>query len=115
MKGIVPREDPKRGFDVELTIDSTMQRILTNAMSGRDSAAGVIEVETGAILGIVSKPTYDPNVWSGRLTRRRKQAIDNDPHKPMVDKSVQAYFPGSVYKVVTAFAAMDLACWIRWS
>ena len=36
MKGIVPREDPKRGFDVELTIDSTMQRILTNAMSGRD-------------------------------------------------------------------------------
>ncbi|MBV71372.1 MAG: penicillin-binding protein 2 [Myxococcales bacterium] len=109
MEGIVPREDPKRGFDVELSIDAKIQRMLTSAMSGRDSgAAVVIEVQTGAVLGIVSKPTFDPNVWSGRLTRRRKQAIDNDPHKPMVDKSVQAYFPGSVYKIVTAFAAMDL-------
>ena len=109
MRGIVPREDPKRGFDIHLTVDGRIQRILTRALSGKDSGAAVVlDVQTGAVLGIVSKPTFDPNIWSGRLTRRRKLAIDNDPRKPMVDKSVQAYFPGSVYKIVTAFAAMDL-------
>ena len=64
--GYRAREDPKRGFDIHLTVDGRIQRILTRALSGKDSGAAIVlDVQTGAVLGIVSKPTFDPNIWSG--------------------------------------------------
>jgi penicillin-binding protein 2 len=66
-----------------------------------------MDPQTGELLGIVSKLGFDPNVWSGYLTSKMKQEIDNNPFKPMLDKSVKSYFPGSIYKVVTALAAME--------
>ena len=66
-----------------------------------------MDVTSGDVLGLVSKPGFDPNNWSGRLTKKAKEAIDTNPYHPMLDKSVHAYFPGSVYKVVTAFAGIE--------
>ncbi len=108
MRDVAEHEAPQRGGDLHLTIDARLQRILDRSLRRHQSGAAIaMEVESGAILGIVSKPSYDPNQWSGRLTRAVKEAIDTNPYHPMLDKSVHAYFPGSVYKIVTAFAAMD--------
>jgi len=109
MSEIVRREEPTRGNDVQLTVDADIQKLLVRAMKSVHSGAAVmIDTNTGAILGMVSKPAFNPNSWSGRLSRKEKDGIDQNPYKPMLDKSVHAYFPGSVYKVVTAFAGMDL-------
>ncbi|MCB9541274.1 MAG: penicillin-binding protein 2 [Myxococcales bacterium] len=105
---MVTRRPPRRGHDLRLTVDIEVQRILIDALAQYESGAAVVmDPRDGSILGIVSKPAFDPNEWSGRLTREAKQAIDENPYNPMLDKAVHAYFPGSVYKVVTAIAALE--------
>jgi penicillin-binding protein 2 len=99
---------PERGHDLWLTVDVEVQRILVEALEGHESGAAVVlDPRDGTLLGIVSKPSFDPNLWSGRLDRETWEAIRDNPFNPMLDKSVHAYFPGSVYKVVTAVAGLE--------
>jgi penicillin-binding protein 2 len=55
----------------------------------------------------LSKPTFNPNSWTGRLSAEEKADSDNNPFKPMIDKTVKAYFPGSTFKLVSAMAALN--------
>jgi penicillin-binding protein 2 len=104
----VVREQPVPGSDLVLTVDTEVQALLLQALSRFESGAIVaVDPRDGSVLGIVSKPTFDPNLWSGRLPPEVKQAVDENPYKPMIDKSVHSFFPGSVYKVVTALAALE--------
>lgn len=108
LNDMVTRRAPRRGHDVRLTVDIEVQRILAAALAPYESGAAVVmDPRDGSIRGIISKPSFDPNAWSGRLTPEAKQAIDENPYNPMLDKAVHAYFPGSVYKVVTALAALE--------
>lgn len=98
----------ERGHDLHLTVDVELQRILARALARYESgAAVVVDTRDGSVLGIVSKPSFDPNEWSGRLSTKTWRATRDNPYHPMLDKSVHAYFPGSVYKVVTALAGME--------
>ena len=100
--------EPVPGKNIVLTVDMELQRILKHALRNYETGAIVaLEPATGRILGIASKPAYNPNSWSGRLSRDEHIASDNNPYKPMLDKSLLAYFPGSVYKIITAAAALD--------
>jgi penicillin-binding protein 2 len=104
----VVREQPVPGSDLVLTVDTEVQALLLQALARFESGAIVaVDPRDGSVLGIVSKPTFDPNLWSGRLPPEVKQAIDENPYKPMIDKSVHSFFPGSVYKVVTALAGLE--------
>lgn len=99
---------PTRGQDIVLSVDAHVQMILDRALSSYESGSIVVmDPRSGELLGSVSKPSFDPNIWSGRLTSAVKHAIDNNPYKPLIDKSVHSFFPGSIYKVVTALAAME--------
>ncbi len=101
--------DPEPGHDVYLTIDVNIQRALEEAMSGYDAgAAVVVDVKTGRILAYTSRPPFDPNELSGKLSPARAVELYSSPLHPMLDKVVQGtYFPGSTYKVVTATAALE--------
>ncbi len=100
--------EPVPGSDLRLTIDARVQEIAYNAMEGYESGAVVVmDPRTGELLAMVSKPTFDPNIWSGRLTAAAKREVDENPYNPLLDKSVKSYFPGSLYKIVTAVAAME--------
>ena len=104
----VDRRAPEPGHDLVLTIDRDVQQILYDGLRGYESGgAVVVDPRDGTVIGMVSKPSFDPNEWSGRLTARGKQAIDENPYHPMLDKTVQSYFPGSVYKIVTAWAGLE--------
>ncbi len=108
MSGIQSRQAPERGHDIVLTVDVEVQKILFEALANYESgAAVVVDPRDGTVRGIISKPSFDPNLWSGRLTPEAKRLIDESPYNPMLDKSVHAYFPGSVYKIVTALAALE--------
>ncbi len=108
MAAIQSARPPERGHDIMLTVDIEVQRILHDALADYESgAAVVIDPRDGTVRGILSKPSFDPNLWSGRLTTEHKREVDESPYHPMLDKSVHAYFPGSVYKVVTALAALE--------
>ena len=101
------RDEHRRGQDLVLTIDASADTFGQELGQTPKGAAVVMDVQTGDVLGIASKPSFDPNQWSECLTRAVKSAIDSNPYNPMLDKAVHAYFPGSVYKVVTAFAGLD--------
>jgi penicillin-binding protein 2 len=103
------RIEPVAGDDVVLTIDAELQRIAERAVAPHAAAAvAIVEVKTGRVLALVSKPSFDPNVMTGHLTRAEKAMLDADPRKPFSDKTLAARFPpGSTFKFVTAIAALE--------
>jgi len=99
-------EFPRRGVDLELTLDRTIQALvedeLRHAIAMYQAEGGtiiVMEPETFGILSLASVPSYDPEDYA--------QFADQDPSRfedPAVSKQ---YEPGSVFKIVTVAAALD--------
>jgi penicillin-binding protein 2 len=100
---------PVSGHNVVLTIDADLQRIAERALRDHPAAGvAVVEVATGRILALVSKPAFDPNQMTGHLTRAEEAQLEADPYKPFLDKTLrQHYYPGSTYKFVTAIAGLE--------
>jgi penicillin-binding protein 2 len=92
-----------------LTIDADLQRAAEKAVSHTAAAAlVVVEPKTGKIRAIVSKPSFDPNVMTGHLTKAEYTLMMQDPRKPFIDKALRAtYPPGSIFKFTTALAALE--------
>jgi penicillin-binding protein 2 len=97
------------GANLILTIDAELQRLAEKAVANVPAAAVVIvEPKTGRLRAIVSKPSFDPNVMTGHLTRAEETMLLSDPRKPFIDKALRGtYPPGSVFKFVTALAALE--------
>jgi penicillin-binding protein 2 len=107
------RIDPIPGRDLRLTIDADLQVAIDKAFRG-ELAGGVVlvEVKTGRILGLYSKPSFDPNALSGAfgkaVIRDTFHRMYNDPLKPAVDKTISgSYPPGSTFKPFTALAGLE--------
>jgi penicillin-binding protein 2 len=103
------RTEPEPGSNVILTIDRDLQKIAERAV-GRQAAAAVIvvEINTGKILAMVSKPSFDPNIMTGHLTKAEETLLNSDPRLPFIDKTLKAqYPPGSTFKFVTTIAALE--------
>jgi penicillin-binding protein A len=95
---------PTVGSDLALTIDVRIQQAAVEALGSNPGAVVVLDPKTGAVLALASAPTFDP-----ARVDERWQALVDDPGRPLVDRAVQStYTPGSVFKVVTAAAALDL-------
>ena len=101
----------KRGDSLVLTVDSRLQRAASEALGGRMGAVVAVNPKTGAVLAMVTNPTYDPNATvpvPGRDTQAAWAAINADPGKPLLDRVTSGlYPPGSSFKVVTGSAALD--------
>jgi penicillin-binding protein 2 len=99
--------EPIPGANAILAIDIRLQRELEEAL-GEDHGAGVlIDIRTGEILAMVSRPGFDPNEFSLRLTRERWDEIIKDPSHPLQSRALRGvYPPGSTFKVVTAVASL---------
>ncbi|NBQ84319.1 MAG: penicillin-binding protein 2, partial [Alphaproteobacteria bacterium] len=68
----------------------------------------VLDIKTGAVKTLVSSPTYDPNVFSGRLSSKDWQTLIDNPRTPLLDRSLSGqYSPGSTFKMVVALAALE--------
>lgn len=94
---------PVQGSDVRLTIDSRLQRVAEEAMGDSSGAIVVMDPRTGEVLAMVSHPYYDPNSLEDDWPRLR-----DDPSTPLLNRATQGlYVPGSIFKTVTAAAALD--------
>ncbi len=104
-----PDRDPIPGQDIHLTLDLELQRAAYDAFEGVLAGAVVaIDVETGAILAMVSIPAIDPNLYEHPIPRTLWDEWTASPLKPFIDKTVQEhFFPGSTYKVVSALTALQ--------
>jgi penicillin-binding protein 2 len=97
------------GNHVVLTLDADVQRIAERAMRNVSAAATVVmDVDTGRVLALVSKPGFDPNEMSGHLTADAQQRIMTDRFHPLRDKTLtETYYPGSTFKAISALAALE--------
>lgn len=102
------RDFGTKGEDIQLTIDSRLQKIAENAFGDESGAAVVMDVHTGEILALVSTPSFDPNLFETGISYKDWQnLIENDRH-PMINKAIsEHYSPGSTFKVIVALAALE--------
>ncbi|WP_282826005.1 peptidoglycan D,D-transpeptidase FtsI family protein [Gulosibacter sediminis] len=100
------------GAAVEVTIDPDAQQAAWDALGDMQGAVIAIDPETGAILAMVSKPTYDPNSLAMHDDQEVIDAYNellNDPSNPLFNRAIAGNLnpPGSVFKIVVAAAALE--------
>ena len=99
---------PKAGHNLILTIDLGIQMIAEKLMEGKVGSIVVIDPNNGEILAITSKPSFDPNLFARGISENDWSALINDPQHPLQNRAIQGqYPPGSIYKIVTATAALE--------
>jgi peptidoglycan glycosyltransferase len=103
--------EPPEGGSVSLTINPRAQRAAYQGLAGRKGAVAAVNPTTGAILALVSSPSFDPNLLSSHDTsaiRADYKRLSKDPDKPMLNRALrETYTPGSTFKIVTAAAALQ--------
>ena len=91
------REEKNVGDNIVTTLDTRVQQKAYEALGQYKGAVVVIEVTTGKILAMVSKPSFDPNMIEGNW-----KDISNHSESVLLNRATQgAYAPGSVFKLVT--------------
>jgi len=97
------KEVDKKGDDVYTTLDYSLQKTAYDAMGSNRGSVVVLKVDTGEILAMVSKPSYDPN----NLSKDWKN-LNSNKNLPLLNRSVSGlYPPGSTFKVVTGISALE--------
>ncbi|MBO6281714.1 MAG: penicillin-binding protein 2 [Alphaproteobacteria bacterium] len=104
----IERNSGVQGDSVQITVDSRLQEAAYEAFGEESGAAVVLDVRTGEILALVSKPSFDPNLFTNGISYKHWNALLNNERTPLVDKAVSGqYSPGSTFKVVVALAALE--------
>jgi peptidoglycan glycosyltransferase len=107
---IITGRDAKGGSAV-LTINSRAQNAAYKAMAGHTGAVVALDPATGAILAMVSTPSYDPNPLASHDTRKviaADKKLRADPRNVLTNRAIsERYPPGSVFKVIVSAAALQ--------
>jgi peptidoglycan glycosyltransferase len=100
------------GASLELTINAKAQAAAEKALGDQRGAVVALDPSTGAVLALVSHPSYDPSALSSHDTDAVVKAwkdLNADATRPMVDRAIAGnlYPPGSTFKIVTSAAALE--------
>jgi penicillin-binding protein 2 len=96
------------GKELKLTVDIDLQIAAEEALEGKNGAIVAMDPRTGEILAMVSRPTFDPNDFSVRISRNEWSKLVDDPDKPLLNKAIQAQLaPGSTFKIIMATAGLQ--------
>jgi len=99
---------PHAGRDLRLTLDLDLQLAAEQALGNRAGAVVAMDPRTGQILAMASQPAFDPNDFTHGIGRQQWQELVKNPQNPLMNKAIQAQLaPGSVFKLVTATAALE--------
>ncbi len=120
-KQVVPGGSlPQAGDNLQLSIDSKVQRAAENAidygvtlahLDGKVRADGgaavVLDAHTGAVIAIASKPTFNPAWFVGGLSAKHWKQL-SVAARPLLDRTIQGEYPmGSTFKVVDSIGALE--------
>ena len=101
------RQPPVPGANLVLSIDVRLQKLAEELYGDRRGALVAIEPKTGDVLALVSRPSFDPNLFVDGIDSQTWQSLNEDPDKPLLNRPLRgAYPPGSTYKPFMALAAL---------
>ena len=101
MKEKLEQQNQKDGEDIQLTIDSDIQTKLYEQLKNDKGLFVVMQPGTGELLALVSTPTFDSNDFTLGMTNDQWNTLNNDVNKPLYNRFVQRYCPGSTFKAIT--------------
>ncbi len=119
-------EEPKPGQDVVLTLDLELQKAAERALAealedinrGRrlhslppvarpKGAIVALDPRNGEVLAMATSPSFDPRLFSQRPIPKEVQALLTDPDQPFLNRALQAYTPGSTFKLASSYALLE--------
>ncbi len=111
----VSENPPIPGKSLRLTVDLALQEQMIQALQrGLEQAGAGIGVaiamnpQTGEILGMVSLPAYDNNLFSGGISVADYRRLSEDPYHPLINHAISGrHPPGSTFKIIPAAAALQ--------
>jgi penicillin-binding protein 2 len=96
------------GTPIKLTVDIDLQIAAEQALADRNGAIVAMDPRTGEIMAMVSRPAFNPNDFSVRISRTEWNKLVNDDDHPLLNKAIQAQLaPGSTFKIIMATAGMQ--------
>ncbi|MEM1252133.1 MAG: penicillin-binding protein 2 [Cyanobacteria bacterium P01_H01_bin.21] len=103
---ILGEKPPESGQNIRLTLDLELQTAAEKALGDTVGAIIAMDPNDGAILAMVSRPTFDPNIFSTRITQAQWEQL-NSRGNPFLNRALQAYPPASTFKIITTTAAIE--------
>jgi penicillin-binding protein 2 len=103
---ILGQKPAKTGKNVQITLDLEVQKAAEAALGAYKGAIVALNPNTGAVLAMVSRPTFDPNIFSTRITSETWKQLQGKGN-PFVNRALQGFPPASTFKVVTATSGME--------
>lgn len=106
---------PKEGYNLVLNIDADLQRQIYNSLEksiknigAKKGAAVALDPRSGAVLALVSYPSYDNNIFSKGISYEDFNKLQNDPYQPFFNRVISAQYPtGSTIKPFIALGALQ--------
>jgi len=101
-------EKGKKGENIRITIDTEIQKFLTESLKDKSGSISVMDIFTGEIIAIQSSPTFDPNMFIYGIGNEEWKKITKNPLKPLLNKTLSGlYSPGSTIKPIVALSALE--------
>jgi penicillin-binding protein 2 len=101
-------KEPLPGSNIRLTIDYRIQKLIESAIGKKRGGIVVIDPRNGEILGLVSRPDFDPNIFTRPISSEVWGKLSSGQHSVFTNRVIQGqYPPASTFKLVVAAAALE--------
>ncbi|SDX29778.1 peptidoglycan glycosyltransferase /cell elongation-specific peptidoglycan D,D-transpeptidase [Pseudomonas syringae] len=105
---VLKHTDPIPGKNITLSLDAHLQEAAENALGDRRGSVVALDPETGEVLAMVSKPSFDPNLFVTGISFKQYAALRDSIDRPLFNRVLRGlYAPGSTVKPEVAIAGLD--------
>lgn len=105
---VIKSEPPQTGQTLRLSMDIRLQQEADHLMAGRRGAMVALDPQTGGVLAMVSKPSFDPNVFIDGIDAETWKHLNDDWQRPLINRVIQGlYPPGSTFKPFMGMALLQ--------
>ncbi len=105
---VLSEKAPLTGKSVTLSLDAELEKQIAGVVNNQRASIVMADLQTGEIIALVSKPDFDPNVFLEGGRDEERVRLLKDKRRPLINRAISGvYPPGSVFKLVTALAALE--------
>jgi penicillin-binding protein 2 len=105
---LIAEHPPQPGVNLVLTLDLHLQQLAEELLEGHTGSIIALDPRNGQILALASSPAFDPNRFATRLSEAEWNTLITNPKHPLHNRALQGqYPPGSIFKIITALAALE--------
>ncbi|MBD8025549.1 hypothetical protein H9636_02645 [Ureibacillus sp. Re31] len=106
-RATIQQVEKKDGQDIQVTVDAQIQQVAFDSLENAAGSTVVMEPKSGNLLALVSKPSFDPNLFVVGITQEQYDVYNNDENKPFISRFSTRYAPGSTFKPITASIGLE--------